>query len=244
LQDKLYVILLSGSSFSILSTTSLTFFNLLCFQCMELISASSIRTWERSYRANFINSLTGFKSVNLIGTVNSAGKTNLGVFSSIVHIGSDPALVGYINRPTKAAPHTISNIQASGLYTINHIQPSFLEKAHQTSAKYADEVSEFDEVGLTPEFMESIQAPFVKESRVKYALSLKEIIPIQLNNTFLVIGEILYVKLEDDILLDDGFLSLDKASSLCSNGTDGYYSTQLINRYHYAKPGVHPKKIE
>ena len=210
---------------------------------MELISASSIKTWERFYRANFINSLTGFKSVNLIGTINSAGKTNLGIFSSIVHIGSDPALVGYINRPTKAAPHTISNIQASGVYTINHIHPSFLEKAHQTSAKYADEISEFDEVGLTPEFITTMKAPFVKESRVKYALSLKEIIPIQLNDTFLVIGEIQHVKLEDDILLADGFLSLDKVSSLCSNGTDGYYSTQLINRYHYAKPGVHPKKI-
>jgi flavin reductase (DIM6/NTAB) family NADH-FMN oxidoreductase RutF len=210
---------------------------------MQLISASAIQSWERFYRANFINSLTGFKSVSLIGTVNSKGQTNLGVFSSIVHIGSDPALIGYINRPVKAAPHTLANIKASCVYTINHIHSSFLEQAHQTSAKYADDVSEFDEVGLTAEFIEHFKAPFVKESRVKYALALKEIIPIKWNDTFLVIGEIQHVKLEDDILLDDGFLSLDKASSLCSNGTDGYYSTQLIDRYQYAKPGVNPKRI-
>jgi flavin reductase (DIM6/NTAB) family NADH-FMN oxidoreductase RutF len=210
---------------------------------MQLISASAIQSWERFYRANFINSLTGFKSVSLIGTVNSKGQTNLGVFSSIVHIGSDPALIGYINRPVKAAPHTLANIKASCVYTINHIHSSFLEQAHQTSAKYADDVSEFDEVGLTAEFIEHFKAPFVKESRVKYALALKEIIPIKWNDTFLVIGEIQHVKLEDDILLADGFLSLDKASSLCSNGTDGYYSTQLIDRYQYAKPGVNPKRI-
>jgi len=210
---------------------------------MQLISASAIQSWERFYRANFINSLTGFKSVSLIGTVNTEGQTNLGVFSSIVHIGSDPALIGYINRPVKAAPHTLANIKESGVYTINHINTSFLEQAHQTSAKYSDDVSEFDEVGLTAEFIENIKAPFVKESRVKYALALKEIIPIKWNETFLVIGEIQHVKLEDDILLDDGFLSLDKASSLCSNGTDGYYSTQLIDRYQYAKPGVNPKRI-
>ena len=210
---------------------------------MNIISSSSIQSWERFYRANFINSLTGFKSLSLIGTVNSKGQTNLGVFSSIVHIGSDPALVGYINRPTKAAPHTLANIQATGVYTINHVHPTFLERAHQSSAKYPEQVSEFEEVGLTPEFLENMKAPFVKESRVKYALSLKEIIPITLNNTFLVIGEIQHVKLEDDILLEDGFLSLDKAASLCSNGIDGYYSTQLIDRYEYAKPGVDPKKL-
>lgn len=210
---------------------------------MHIISSSSIQSWERFYRANFVNSLTGFKSLSLIGTVNTDGQTNLGVFSSIVHIGSDPALVGYINRPTKAAPHTLANIQATGVYTINHVHPTFLERAHQSSAKYSDQVSEFEEVGLTPEFIENIKAPFVKESRVKYALSLKEIIPITLNNTFLVIGEIQHVKLEEDILLEDGFLSLDKASSLCSNGIDGYYSTQLLDRYEYAKPGVAPKKL-
>ncbi len=211
---------------------------------MQLISSSTFQTWERFYRANFINSLTGFKSVSLIGTVNQNGQHNLGIFSSIVHIGSQPPLVGFINRPVSAAPHTLANIEATGVYTINHIHPSFLEKAHQTSAKYPEEVSEFTEVGLTPEFLEDVTAPFVKESQVKYSLKLREIIPIQLNDTYLVIGEIQNVKLEDNILLADGFLSLDKAQSICSNGIDGYYSTSLIDRYQYAKPGVETKKLD
>lgn len=216
---------------------------LFCFHRMHFFTSTTIKTWERFYRANFINSLTGFKSVSLIGTINAKGKTNLGVFSSIVHIGSDPALVGYINRPVQAAPHTMANIEATGVYTINHIHPTFLERAHQSSAKYAEEVSEFDEVGLTPEFIESIQAPFVKESKVKYALALKDIIPIALNNTFLVIGEIQTVQVEEAIVQEDGFLSLDQVTSLCSNGIDGYYSTTLVDRYEYAKPGRSPKKL-
>lgn len=211
---------------------------------MHHIPSSIIQNWERFYRANFINSLTGFKSVNLIGTANKNSQHNLGVFSSVVHIGSDPALVGYINRPVKAAPHTMANIRATGVYTINHINPSFLDKAHQSSAKYPAEVSEFDEVGLTPEFHENISAPFVKESKVKYALTLEEIIPIKLNDTFLVIGKIHHVIIEEDILLQDGFLELDKASTLCSNGIDGYYSTQLIDRYHYAKPGIKTERLK
>lgn len=210
---------------------------------MQIINSSTFQSWERFYRANFINSLTGFKSVSLIGTVNQDGNPNLAIFSSIVHIGSNPALVGFINRPVEAAPHTLSNIQNTGSYTINHIQASFLEKAHQTSAKYPEGISEFDETDLTPVFQESIKAPFVKESSVKYALKLVEIIPIKLNNTFLVIGEVIHVMLEDDIILSDGFLTLDKSGSVSSNGIDGYYSTQLIGRFEYAKPNVKLEKL-
>jgi flavin reductase (DIM6/NTAB) family NADH-FMN oxidoreductase RutF len=210
---------------------------------MANYSIKDIESWERFYRANFINSLTGFKSVNLIGTVNEDGQPNLGVFSSIVHIGSNPPLIGYINRPIKAAPHTMANIEATGMYTINHIHPSFVQKAHQTSAKYEFGISEFEEVGLTAEYRDGIVAPFVKESTIQYALSLQEIIPIKLNDTFLVIGKVISVQIDEAIVSKDGFLHLDKANSICSNGLDGYYTTELIERYQYAKPGTQPLKL-
>ena len=205
---------------------------------------NDIKNLERVKRLNLINSITGIKPANLIGTISSKQETNLAIFSSVMHLGSDPALLGFILRPAQDVPrHTFENIMENGFYTINHVQTSFIEKAHYTSTKYKKEESEFEKCQLTEEYIGDFKAPFVKESRVKYALALKEIIPIKWNDTFLVIGEIQHVKLEDDILLDDGFLSLDKASSLCSNGTDGYYSTQLIDRYQYARPGVNPKRI-
>ena len=210
---------------------------------MTSYTISEIESWERFYRANFINSLTGFKSVNLIGTVNNVGQTNLAIFSSIVHIGSNPPLIGYINRPIKAAPHTLANIQATGIYTINHIHPSFVNQAHQTSAKYEAGVNEFEQVGLTSEFHEKIAAPFVKESKIKYALLLQEIIPIKLNDTFLVIGKVMSVQIEQGIISEDGFIHLDKVNSICSNGIDGYYTTELLDRYRYAKPSIEPQKI-
>lgn len=211
---------------------------------MAYFNHTDIASWERFYRANFINSLTGFKSVNLIGTINKVSQVNLAIFSSIVHIGSDPPLVGYINRPLKAAPHTLANIQSTNVYTINHIHPSFLIKAHQTSAKYEAGISEFEKVGLTPEFNENIAAPFVKESLIKFALSLQEIIPIKLNDTFLVIGKVISVNIHQDAIADDGFIQLDKVNSICSNGIDGYYKTELIDRYQYAKPNVLPQKLK
>jgi flavin reductase (DIM6/NTAB) family NADH-FMN oxidoreductase RutF len=211
---------------------------------MQQFTPAEWQSWERFYRANFINSLTGFKSASLIGTINAKGVPNLGIFSSIVHIGSDPALIGYINRPLAAAPHTLANIKANGLYTVNHIQASFLAQAHQTSAKYPDEVNEFTEVGLTEEYLEGINVPFVKESSIKYLLSLKEIIPITLNATFLVIGQLEQVLIDPSLQpTADGFLHLDQAGSVSSNGLDAYYKTELIDRYDYAKPGIPVQKI-
>lgn len=203
---------------------------------MKTIQAAEIAGWERFYRANFINSLTGFKSVNLIGTINREGKTNLAIFSSILHIGSNPALVGYINRPLSAAPHTIANIESVGSYTMNHIHPSIMQQAHQTSARYPENISEFEAVNLTTLFEPGIPAPFVAESNIKYALSLQEIIPITINQTFLVIGQIERILLSEDLITEDGFLPLEKFSSLSCNGNDAYYSTQLLERYGYAKP--------
>lgn len=210
---------------------------------MEIVSAAVINSWDRFYRGNFINSLSGFKSASLIATVNSSGNPNLAIFSNLVHIGADPALIGFINRPREAAPHTLGNIEANHSYTINHIHPSFVEKAHQTSAKYDKDVNEFEAVGLTEEWLEGSIVPFVKESRVCYQLELVEIVPIRHNNTYFVIGKVQRVRFEKEILQADGFLALEKAESITSLGIDAYYNVQPIGRYAYAKVGKSVEKI-
>lgn len=210
---------------------------------MQYFSIDEIKGWERFYRANFINSLQGFKPVSLLGSVSENGIPNLAIFSNIVHIGADPALIGFINRPIEAAPHTIQNIKLSGEFTINLIQPSFVAAAHQTSAKYSTDQNEFLETGLKTFFLENFKAPFVFESEIKYGLDLVEIVPITHNNTFLVIGSVKHVLLKEGLIQQDGFIDANKAQSITSLGLDGYYSTDPIARFEYAKPGKELKKI-
>jgi flavin reductase (DIM6/NTAB) family NADH-FMN oxidoreductase RutF len=211
---------------------------------MAFFSLADIQSWERFYRGNFINSLSGFKSASLIATVNNEGMSNLAIFSNIVHIGADPALIGFVNRPREAAPHTIRNIEATGAYTINLIPANLIEQAHQTSAKYVEGESEFNAVGLTEEFTEYSKAPFVFESPVKYAMELKEIVSINFNNTSFVIGAVTGVFIDEQILAADGFLDLEKANIITSLGIDGYYSTEKLARYSYAKPGKELTRID
>ena len=191
-----------------------------------------------------MNSLSGFKPVSLIGTKNNNGQSNLAVFSNIVHLGADPPLVGFVNRPLEAGGHTLANIETSQFYTINHIHSSFAEKAHQTSAKYDGGVSEFSMVGLHEQWVENFEAPFVAESKIKFGLSLQQIIPIPLNNTYFVIGKIEIVFVDETYLLPDGFIDLVKAESLCSSGIDAYHTVSYLDRFAYAKPDLPVKKID
>ncbi|WP_068242185.1 flavin reductase family protein [Hydrotalea flava] len=203
---------------------------------MHHFNQNTIANWDRFYKSNLIQSITGFKPACLIGTISETGQPNLAIFSSIVHLGSNPALIGYINRPLSAAPHTLANIQSTQVYTINHIKASFVNKAHQTSAKYEAHINEFTATGLTMQYMPGITTPFVAESAIQYALQLVEVVPIQHNHTFLVIGKITDIFLKEIEPDADGLISIDKAGSLACLGSDTYCCGNIIQRFQYAKP--------
>jgi len=203
---------------------------------LKRISGEDIDQLEKRFRTNLINSLSGFKSANLIGTIDKEGNTNLAVFSSVIHFGANPPLLGMLSRPNSVDRHTYENIKATGYYTINHIHKDFYSKAHQTAARYPREVSEFDGAGLTPEFSGNIAAPYVAESAIKMGLSLVEEHKIAANDTILLVGQLKELFLNEEILGSDGFLDLEKAESVCISGLDSYHQTERLNRLPYAKP--------
>jgi flavin reductase (DIM6/NTAB) family NADH-FMN oxidoreductase RutF len=66
---------------------------------MIAISTEEIEKLEKLERLNLINSCTGYKS-NLLATKSVDGLSNVAIFSSITHLGSSPAMIGFIVRPT------------------------------------------------------------------------------------------------------------------------------------------------
>lgn len=200
------------------------------------ITHEQIMNMEKQERVHFANSLGGFKSVGLIGTQNNKNQTNLAIVDSILHIGSNPPLFGMVFRPGVVARHTLENILETGFYTINHINEKIHKQAHQTSAKYDRDCSEFDVTGLTPEYKNNFFAPFVKESNVQLAMEFKEKITLSINNTVLIIGEVKDVYFPEDCLQKDGFLDIEKAESITCSGLDSYHNTTRVSRLSYAKP--------
>ena len=206
-------------------------------------SENDILQMEKLSRIAFMNSLSGFKSASLIGTIDKEKNTNLAIFSSVVHLGSNPALIGFISRPGGLSRHTFDNIMETNCFTVNHIHKDNYKQAHQTSARYPKNGSEFDATEMTKEFGEVIVAPYVKECKIKYGLIFEEKHYLKINGTILVIGRVVEVIIPENYLLPNGAIAIEKAETVTISGLDTYHSSKKLAQLTYAKPDKLPQEI-
>ena len=204
---------------------------------MTFFSEEDILQMPKVKRLNIINSITGIKPANLISTIDENNRHNLAIFSSVVHLGSNPALIGFVLRPQeKIRRHTYENILENGYYTINHLPNHKTLEGHYTSAKFDKETSEYDVCHFTPEFQHEFPVPYVKESFLKMGLKHVESIPIKYNGTVMIVGKILQVYVAKSSLSEEGYINLEEAKSVGISGLNTYYDLKKIASYPYARP--------
>jgi len=203
---------------------------------MKTKEIKAIQDMDRVKRLNLINSITGISPANLVGTISTDLTENLSIFSSVIHIGSNPPLMGFILRPTESNRRdTYENIIKTNKFTINHIHSEMIQKSHYTSVKFKKNESEFKKCQLTPEYLNSFQAPYVKESYVKIGLNLEDIHLIKSNGCRLIIGCIEHIYVPDNALHENGNIQLELLNSIGVSGLDTYYSLNKIRQYSYAR---------
>lgn len=191
---------------------------------------------QKVERLNLINSLSGIKPANLIGTIDQEGKENLAIFSSVVHLGSNPALFGFILRPQgDVRRHTHENIISTGVYTINFVTTDFIQNAHYTSAKFDASINEFVKSKLTPSYIDDYDAPFVEESPIKMGLKFVEEIPIKSNGTTLMVGQVEHIIMPDETMKDNGHIDLGELDVAGISGLNTYYSLTKKDRFPYVR---------
>lgn len=208
-----------------------------------IIDSTHISQFESRYRATLINSLAGIRQAFLIGTKSTEGLSNLAIFNSLIHIGANPPLWGFLCRPDTVQRDTLRNILETGHYTFNFIHQEDADKAHQTSAKFPSEVSEFEACKLKELNVHDFPVPFVAESPVKIGMKFEEKVDIAINGTILIIGSIQFIEIDEQFLSDDGFVDLAKAKTLTCAGLDAYFENTLLHRLSYAKPEKWPRKL-
>ena len=203
---------------------------------LQRIDRSGIEKMDRIHRLNLINSCTGYKSANLIATISNEGRTNVAVFSSVTHLGSEPALISFTLRPATVPRHTYQNIKENGYFSINHITAEQIADAHHTSAAYPEEISEFDQTNLQPVYHNDCPVPFVKGSPVKLLCKYVNEYVIKENGCILVVASIEAVFYEEELLTSDKWLQLEKGKVVAINGLDGYALPELLERFAFARP--------
>ncbi|WP_299666484.1 flavin reductase [uncultured Polaribacter sp.] len=207
---------------------------------MAFFNRKNLDALDKIFRINLINSCSGFKSANLIGSISTKGITNVAVFSSVTHLGSNPPTLGFILRPTTVPRNTHKNIKDVGFFTINHIYEEIIDDAHHTSAKYPEEVSEFDVTSLEEEFKGDFKAPFVKNAPVQMSMKFIEEIYVPSNDVLLVVAQIQELYVNDTLLQEDGLINLSKGNVATINGLDTYAIPKFKKQLSYQRP----KKLE
>jgi flavin reductase (DIM6/NTAB) family NADH-FMN oxidoreductase RutF len=203
---------------------------------MAFFNFNDIQNLEKIFKINLINSCSGFKSANLLGSISEEGVSNVAVFSSVTHLGSKPPTLGFILRPTTVPRDTYKNIKDLGVFTINHIHEGIIEDAHHTSAKYPKDVSEFDMTGLEEEFKGAFKAPFVKGAPVQMSMKFIEEVYVPSNDVMLIVSQIQELYIEDELLQEDGLINLSKGNIAAINGLDTYVIPQFKTQLSYQRP--------
>lgn len=210
---------------------------------MKHFTTSILEELPSRYRANLINSCTGYKSSNLLGTISPAGHTNLAIFNSVVHIGSNPPMLGFILRPLTVRRDSYNNFKSAGAFTVNQVCQDIIKEAHHTSAKYDEGISEFEKSGLTERYLDAFEAPYVNESPIKIGCRYINEYEIKENGCLLIIGTIEHIYMPDESIAEDGWVHLDKTEAISAVGIDGYALPKIIERLAYAKPDEPGKSI-
>jgi flavin reductase (DIM6/NTAB) family NADH-FMN oxidoreductase RutF len=208
---------------------------------MQVFSKEAIEAWDKEFRANFFHAAIGVKPAILIGTKNLEGVSNAAIFSSVFHLGSTPPIFGFMVRPGESVGNTYHNIQQTGSYTFSLIPAALIEKAHQTAARYTPEQNEFLETQLEEFDFEGF--PALATAPVVMKLNYLETLPITHNQTKIVLGEVVAVQINPEVVQADGMVDHQTAAIAAVTGLDTYYKVEKLARMAYAKPQLPPRKI-
>ena len=205
------------------------------------LTKKDIENAQKTFRLNLINSIPGIKPANLIGSVSKSGQENLAIFSSVIHLGSNPAYLGFMMRPVGGVPrHTYDNIIENEVYTINSIPTHLIEKAHYTSGKFSYEESEFERCHIQSEYIKGFKSPFVKESPIKLGMKLQDRVPIELNGCTMIIGSIEHLIIPDELVADNGYVNLDKGNVTGISGLNTYYDLKKMDQFPFVRDNKVP----
>ena len=197
-----------------------------------------ISSSDKFYKTNFFNTLSGVRSLFLLGSKSKEGIANLAVFNSIVHVGANPPLLGLVFRPEvdEVRRHSLENIKNTEFFTLNLLNSNILDKGHQTSAKYGSDINEFEAVGLTVIYTEYFEAPYVGEAHLKIGLKPLECHSIITNQTTFLVAQVCEVFIDPTFIKPCGSINHDDLKTIVISGLEDYYNLSFVKKKEFARP--------
>ena len=136
-----------------------------------------------------------------ISTWSENGVANCAPFSFFNVFSEDPPLcvIGINPRSDGAMKHSLKNIRRTREFVVNLVDEATANAMHLSSREFPEDVSEFEQAGLTTAPAKMVQHPRIAEAAACLECRVERILEIS-GTRELVLGEILLVHARDGII--------------------------------------------
>ena len=160
-----------------------------------------------------------------VTTLNADGSVNAAPYSFFNVLGSDPPVVaiGVGDRERFKPKDTAANIRRTREFVVNVVTADLADAMNVTAADFPVGESEFTAAGLTPAPSVRVAAPGIAQSPVQ--LECHEVMTLEIGRTRVVLGEVVYLHIDDELMLDPLrlYVNTPKLNALGRMGGRGGY---------------------
>lgn len=164
-------------------------------------------------RYQLLTSLVVPRPIAWVSTRSPEGRRNLAPFSYFAAVSATPFLVSVsIGSRSGVEKDTLRNIRRTGAFCVNLATEPQLALMNETAGEYGPEVDEFEHAGIESAEAELVDAPYVADCPAVLECRLFQVVELEESPNTLVLGEVLRVRLSDDVPLAPGTLFADTAA--------------------------------
>lgn len=166
------------------------------------------------------------RPIGWISTISKDGKPNLAPYSFFNAISETPPMVAFSSSPGEnGEKDSLINARETGEFIVNIVSKKQMQAMSDTSAALDHGVSEFDFAGLHPTGANLVKAPMVKDAPCHLECQLWDIITLPQANNHLVIGTVIGIHIDDQIITD-GKVDVLKFNPIARLGYMDYSSVE------------------
>jgi len=150
--------------------------------------------------------LKGFvapRPVAWISTLSREGVANAAPYSCYTFVATVPPMVCFsVELRDGRKKDTLRNVEDTGDFVVNLFGEDLVQPMNATAEDFPPDVSEILKVGLTPAPGERVRAPRISECPASLECRAVQIIELGRSRHSLVIGEVLFAHVRDDLYRD------------------------------------------
>lgn len=164
-------------------------------------------------RYQLLTSLVVPRPIGWISTRSAEGAPNLAPFSYFAAISPTPMLVAVSIGSRRGEPKdTLRNIRETGEFCANIVTERRLRSMVATSGEYPPDVDEFVVAGVPMAGAARVAAPYVADAPAVLECRLFKEVPLEGSANTLVIGEVVAVRLSEELEFEPGTRLVTAAS--------------------------------